>query len=193
MPTGTESDPVEVRAIIVGMGGEAEEDGVTTISFPHHQVHEGLTFLGSASFADVADDGTAALLLRTGGKDVHATFDAACGGDARIKLYEDTTPTANGTAVTLFNLFRRHPNTAQSTLYHTPTVPGGNEGTQIETRLLPGGRGPQSSGDSLVLRQGTEWILKPASVYYLLATNISGNTKDISLSVQFYEFDEEIE
>ena len=190
MASGSASDPVQVRAVLIGTADDASEDGITITSIEHQRVHEGVTYSGSIFFADVANDASKALLLRTGGKDCHSIFGIEGGGDTRFRLYEGAVPSANGTAVTLYNLFRRSPNTPESTLYHTPTVGGGSEGTLLLDKLIPGGNGPQSGGGTL--RRGTEWILKPATVYYILATNISGNTKDMSLELEFYEHDEVI-
>jgi hypothetical protein len=183
------SEPVEVRCIIIGTESGITEDGLPIVDIVHERVHRGVTFECSKSFLDVGNNNSIAFLIRTGGKDVHFTFIVGSGGDALVKLYEDTVPTSNGTQVPLLNLFRRSTRIAETTVYHTPTVGGGSEGTNLIDLLNPGGSGPQAGGGTF--RRETEWIFKPASVYYLLITNVSGNTKDMSIGIQFYEYDED--
>lgn len=188
MPTGSINDPVEVRARIIGASGTAANEGLATVDIVHERVHDGEMFVASVRFEDVANGGSFAMLIRTGGKDVHMAIALQAGGEAFFDVYEGTSPTANGTQLTAFNAFRRHTNTALTTVYHTPTVGGGNEGTAIFRGFAPGGSGPNAGGGSI--RRNTEWIFKPATVYYILITNDSGQTHDYGLAVEFYEHDE---
>jgi hypothetical protein len=190
MPTGTESDPVEVRVSIVDVGGDITEEGVPVIDAVHNRVHSGQVFNASHRFDSVGNDASVSVLIRTGGKDVHFSLVAQAGGDAFITIYEGATPTANGTSIPTYNNFRRSPNVCATTFFHTPTVGGGSEGTAIFNGFTPGGSGPKAGGGEA--RSAAEWILKPATVYYIVITNKSGNTKSYSVAMEFYEEDEPI-
>lgn len=179
------TEPVEVRSRIIGQEDESREDGLVTSSVHHDRVHEGRTFFISHYFGEIANSGTISMLMRTGSEFVYAIGTVNCGGNALVYLYEDTVPSDNGTQGEPLNMNRNSSNAAETECYVSPTVPGGSEGLQLLVDLLPGGEGPLAGGGTY--RPDTEWVLKPASVYYIMATNISGNTQPMHAGVQFSE------
>ena len=163
---------------------------ITTISEPHRLAHDGMMFHFTHLHSAVVNGGTEDLLFKVpAGAYPHLNTMRvnAGGGDLNIYLYEGTTVSADGTAVTVHNTNRNSSNTADTPVYHTPTVTG--VGTEIHHQWLPpSATGAGQTHDGVTdAQQGEEWILAPSTNYMLRVENNSGNTIDIWVEVLFYE------
>lgn len=178
------------EVLLVGSDGnllvDEVDNALVTVDFPHHEVHEGNTFLAfwkSPDGSDVADNAAFGLYLQLTSKTAHFTFDVAGGGDTEVALWENATFSATGTVATPYNLNRM---SAKATTVGVRTGPTLVTGTLIENFLEPGGTGPsQSSGG--VGRRGTEWILRTGTAYYLQGINRAGSAQPASAMAQWYE------
>ena len=99
------------------------------ISEIHAQIHEGQFFTSTVVDTSVADSGTLEILMLTNGSVPHARFTAQSGGNSRLEIFEDTTVSANGSALVAQNRNRLSANTATALVYSGPTVTG--DGTKI--------------------------------------------------------------
>jgi len=166
---GDGADPVAGSAII-------------TISYPHHEIHDGEMFEVTHYIAALADD--AALIIGTPdpiGVEAHFTFSGQCGGDALLELIEGATPSV-GVAKVVRNMNRNVADGFNATV--GPTLAGGT--VVAGPVLLPGGTGGNAGGGSLGTRPGLEWITDPTEHYAVRLTNISGSAKPASVAVNFY-------
>ena len=152
------------------------------IQFEHHEVHDGAMHCLCRSNAALGNGSSDELRVAVGAKELHVTFMMAAGGDGTGYLYETTTKTAN-TAVTPYCMNRNYENTLLTTATHTPG--GSGDGTNLWTEFLPGGAGPKAGGGQV--RQGTEWVLKPDTVYLFRFTNSAGSTKPYTFCGEMYE------
>ena len=181
-----------VAAVLVDENNRSFEidekvSAITTISVPHHEIHEGEMFISSyksAEGADVADDGTLALLIRTSTKVCHFVFTATGGGDTEVELLENPTVSDAGTGLSEINLNRGSSETPGATTFHTPSITGG---TLLFNTLVVGGQKNAASGGSL--RPDVEWNLKTNEDYVVRATNRAGNAKPMSIIFEWYEED----
>lgn len=185
MPSGNQDDPVDVRSKLVGANGVAAEYGITVRNIISQRVAEGNVYVVAKVFPAVGNNNSVSVLIRTGGVPFALIMKACSGGDAYVYFYEDTIPTNNGTLLTVANMYRQSSNSIQAQFFHTPTVPGGNEGTLLIEDFSPGGSGPLSPGSGLI--EDTAWILKPAAVYWYAVTNTAGTAQDIAIRFQAIE------
>jgi hypothetical protein len=159
-----------------------------TISAPHENVHQGITFQASYKSPDgapVADDGSVIFLVIVGTRKPNITFRAAAGGDAEVLFYEGTQVSDNGTPLQSHNMKRTGTMTPSTAVYVGPTV--SENGLLIHNSYLPGGLRQQATGGEG--RSNTEWILKPSTNYIIQAINRSGGGTPMSLVAQWYEED----
>lgn len=158
-----------------------------TISVVHHEVHEGNMFRSCCIQSGLADDSALNMLVIAGsGKEVHAFFDGALGGDGWFYLYENTTVTSNGLLVPSNCMNRFVSGTAKTQVYCGPVVTSSM--TPLCAAAIPGGTRQQAVGAQM--RANTEWVLNGVSgtVNYLARIiNVAGAVKDASLGVEFYE------
>jgi hypothetical protein len=110
-------------------------------------------------------------------------------GDIDFVAYEDTTVSANGSALTLQNVNRTSSNTPSLALYASPTVT--DPGTQIfELWVPPTTTGTGQSANGIAgIGQGSEWILNDDRNYLVRITNNSGVSVDWSYEFSWYEID----
>lgn len=162
-PAGT---PTSVLAEIDNVG-----PWLVTVDSAHHEVHEGEMFSAWYYNASVANNGTAMLLISVGaGIYPHATFAASCGEAYIFEVFEGTTTSAAGTAVTNINTNRNSLKVSGLTVTHTPTVTAA--GTAIACPVVVGsasGNGNQTATSRAVL----ERVLKPSTVYLARVTSHS--------------------
>lgn len=153
----------------------------------HVKVHEGEMFSVSHRFTGIANNGTADLRVTVGASEpAHVKWNISSGGKIYIDIYEETTFTNLGTAVTPQNMNRLSSNTPDTTFGHTPTV------NAIGTSRYESVSGSNSNpvvraGESI--RQHVEWVLAPTKNYLLRVTNKSGSLQDIGVAIEFYEDD----
>lgn len=160
---------------------------VKSIDYAHAKVHAGDFYTVSHLSTAVANGASLDILIITGSTyQLHSNFVVSAGGDAYFYIYEATTVSANGTALTPYNNLRSSSNAAEADFYYGPTVTG--VGTQLYVDFLAGGgffgAGGVSGGP---IRAGTELDLKTSTNYLLRLTNTSGGSQDLSFGMGFYE------
>lgn len=188
--------PVELTVNVQGSGGSSPgplkllADEITgalaTISTVHHEVHDGETFQSSWKSPDaspIADDATVTMLLATGARYPHLTFETAAGGDAEVRLYKNPTVTHAGTVNPTHNMNDPSSRTSTVTVSMMPTIDTVGELKHIH--FLPGGMGGNSPGGTI--RPETEWILDVNSLYMIQMINRANSAQPISLVAQWYE------
>lgn len=192
-PSGVEDNPVYVTGdVVIGgedgdaFGREETTGALVAILVPHHEIHEGETYLVSYKTPDgapLADDGTIAFAVTVAAShEAHMLASGANGGDMEGELREGVTWTG-GTAMNIFNKKRSASGGATVTVVRDPTVTG--PGTLIENEFVPGGSGPRAVGGAG--GQRAEWILAPGQTYLFRITNRAGNNQPASLSLEWYE------
>jgi hypothetical protein len=158
-----------------------------TIDSAHAKVHEGKYFTHSSLHLSVGSNANVDHLIVVGANAVHASFALAGFGDAYFYLYEGTVTSINGTPAPSFNNNRSSANVPTVNLYDAPTIT--TIGTQLAATLLIGGAGGNAVGgkDGGPVRTGGEIILAANTKYLFRFTNKSGQTRDFSLSIGWYE------
>lgn len=154
------------------------------ITYEHDQVHKGHYFSGGVYNASVADGATVELLLQISSTSTfHAKITVAAGGDSTIQIYEGTTFSSAGSAVTMSNHNRSSATSFAGTVTLTPTVT--LDGSQINgTGYVAAGSKHSASGGDFGF--GSEFILAKSTNYLLRATNNSGGAAKIGVYVEGY-------
>lgn len=168
---------------------DAHSGAQIMIDTVHARVHEGMFFSASYKTPDgspLADDATLVFLVKVGAtNDAHIVWDAASGGEGQIQFFEGPDVSADGTPLLEANMNRGSSGVAEVTTFHTPTIGGGGNGTELLDMLLPGGTHPRAQGS--VARPGTEWVLAKSTNYLLIITNRAGSAQQVSAHLQWYE------
>lgn len=156
-----------------------------SIDYTHHKVHEGKFFSGAYYNSSVANGATIEILIQVGSTSTfHMKFAATAGGDSTVQLYEGTTFSAAGTAVTMSNHNRASANSFSGTITHTPTLT--LAGTQINgTGYVTGGDKHTGSGGEFGFNN--EFVLSKSTNYLLRLTNNSGSAVKACLAVEGYQ------
>jgi len=163
----------------------------TVIQEEHRMIHDGFMFHLSGKVTGMVDTNVDDYLIIVGDEEAHLD-DIVIGagrGDIDILMYEGTTVSANGSALTPFNQNRESANTPNSAVYTGPTVTG--VGTLIHTAWLP----PTGTGTGLSANgvagpsNGEEWMLAPNTNYLIRITNNSGATIAYRYEFRWYELD----
>lgn len=154
----------------------------------HHEVHEGEMFHAAYTNGSVANGASLDMMLTTGAKEAHTSWEEVAGGLVTVYLYEGVTTSAEGTAVTAYNMHRGKVNTPTGTVTHTPTVTATGTTALINGRILPGGTSPQTRVGGGI-RSGSEWILEPSTKYLMRVTNGSGAAIAVNVVLEWYEED----
>ena len=163
-------------------------NGQVVISFPHHEVHDGDTFIAcykSPEGTDIEDDASLDIVLVPArATALHFTFAVAAAGDAEFFIYEGSN-TDIGTAIPTYNLNRVSGKISNLFIKHTPSITA--VGTMLCNVFLPGGTKNQANGGST--RQDTEYILAPLTKYLFRLTNRAGSAKVLGWNFSWYEKD----
>lgn len=180
------------RSIYTKLTDGSDEAGVDSTSLhiidnPHRACHEKLHYFCEYTDEDWDNNDYADLRIKNGTSyDLHFLFSIFPEVMGRIYMYEGTTYTADGTAVSQINNNRNTPlGVASSNAYHTPTID--TLGTVlIDGRYIAAGvrnRGTGSSGNTreeLILKQDTDYLVR--------VQNVSGNNNMfISMLFEWYE------
>jgi len=153
----------------------------------HHEVHEGEMFHASHTNGSVSNGAKVDMLLVTGAAvETHVSWEVFAGGQVTVYLYEGATTSANGTAITVYNMKRNSLNAPDGVVTHTPTVTATGTTALVNGRILPGGTSPTTRVGGGI-RSGAEWILKPGTKYLMRITNTSGGTIAINVALEWYE------
>lgn len=185
--TGPLTD-TELRATPVPISGpltdaELRASSVITIIHEHQKVHEGRYFSGGVYNAALADTASIEILIQTGDQAFHTKLEASASGDTLIYIFEDTTFSAAGTAVTMSNHNRDSVKAFDGTVTHTPTLT--TDGTQLNgvSFIAAGTKHTGGGGD---FGFSNEYILAPNTDYLFRITNVSGGAIKIAASVEGY-------
>jgi hypothetical protein len=166
---------------------------VTTMPHLHRVGHDGFLYHASGKVTGMVDTNVDDFLIVTpASPEVNfSSVGLKVGeGDVDIQVYEDTTVSAAGSALTELNTNRNSSNTPGTVLTFGPTVTG--VGTLIHTDWIPPtatGIGATPGGASTIGGKGEEWILKPSSNYMIRITNNSGATIAYQWEMAWYEPD----
>jgi hypothetical protein len=189
--TEIDTDVYAETVALGGPNGSFTQDRVTgaltTIDYPHHEIHDGGDFLVSYKSPDanpIADDATINLIITTRSRYAHMVFRSASGGDMEVELLDGPTVTAgSGNAMTAFNKNRASTRAATVGVRRDMTIT--DDGTRIENELMPGGTGGASIGGAS--EQRPEWVLNISTVYAFRITNRAGNAQPMSIAIEWYE------
>lgn len=152
----------------------------------HHEAHEGEMFHASQVWASVSNGASVEMALALGAThDAHVTWDVVAGGQVFVQMWEAPTYASLGTAVPAWNMNRTFTNTATAVLYGAPTITATGAITLVQ-RILPGGTSNQTRVGGGI-RQGTEWILAPETVYLMRITNQAGTAVPVNVAAEWYE------
>jgi len=159
-------------------------DAIISIDPIHHLIHEGKFFGTHMYDIAVSNNGKLEMYIATGSSPMHVRVTGIAGGFGTLEIFEGSTVSSTGSALTIANRNRLSSNTPDCTVYSGPTVTG--DGTTIYRTLTTGGTGPQSTGG--VSGSGyEEYIFNPSEVYLVRITNMAGNNQPLSLELNFYE------
>lgn len=172
-----------------------DKDGVSYIvssdkAFPvidvnHLRLHEGRAFYAYKLYPDAAKLAAGAsidiAIAWASGIKPHLVYDANCGGDAEIFLYENAVVTG-GTALSSFARNRTVATTSASAILLNPTVT--SVGTLLEAEFIAGGTGKKSGGG---IAGTAEQILAPLTTYLFRLTNVNGTDHMAYLHLEWYE------
>jgi len=163
---------------------DSKVDAPVTITTPHHMTHEGKYFIASRYFVSVDAAAYAILRLLVGAnKELHATVSVAAAAQGNFYIFEGSTYTENGTAVTIHDKNRTTANASDALCYHTPTVEAYIG--PLYKGLIPGGSKQRAIGS--VRTNGEEWIFKKSTDYLFRFFNSSEAACAVSIEVEFYE------
>jgi hypothetical protein len=172
-----------------------DKDGVSYIAssdkpFPnidvnHLRLHEGRAFYAYKLYPNsaqlVAGASIDIAVAWASGIKPHLVYDANCGGDAELYLYEGASVTG-GTALSSFTRNRTITSTSASAILLNPTVT--SLGTLLEAEFIAGGTGKKSGGGIV---STTEQILAPLTTYLFRLTNVNGTDHMAYLHLEWYE------
>jgi hypothetical protein len=149
----------------------------------HHLIHHGLRFTASRSAA-IGDGQSVEYLIRCANvsKEFHMQVIAANSRACTIFFFENPTVVAEGTPVTVLNRNRDSAESANITLFHTPTL--GGDGTALQTEQVGTTGGSAIPG---VQRDTDEWNLKANEDYLVRLTNAGGGAGTATVRFEWYE------
>lgn len=172
---------------ILGLPTDDITGALIVAELEHTKVHSGEMFSVSHRFAAVANNGTADLRITVGASEpAHIKWNISSGGKIYLDIYEETTFTNLGAAVTPQNMNRLSSNTPDTTFGHTPTV--NVIGISRYENVFGSNSNPVARAGE-VIRQPVEWLLAPTKNYLIRVTNKSGADRDIGITLEFYEDD----
>lgn len=161
---------------------------IETIDAAHQHVHEGIFYNSFNINLSVAAGATEEWLLFTGNVYSHTAYTIKAGGDAFFRFYEGVSVSTSGTQKTLSNNNRNSGNTSSNKFFSNSAI--STSGTTIAEGFVVGGTGDTTSfgGEAgAFARGGTEWLLKPNTIYGFRCLNNSGAVQPMSINVGFYE------
>lgn len=151
----------------------------------HLRLHEGYAFYVYKLYPYVdklpADSSMSFAIAWAGGVTPHMQLQAACAGNAELRLFEGATVTG-GTSFTALNRRRDSLTTSQSAVLVNPTVTA--TGLEIDAQIIPGGSGKKAGGGS---QDTFQYVLKPLTTYLFMLKNTNGVAHEAELLVSWYE------
>lgn len=148
----------------------------------HTEIHEG-TMFSVCNVTDLTSSGNMTFLLITPNSTnglIHIVFDVETESEAEYQLWENSTISNNGTAVTPINRNRSIATTAATKVFYTPTIT--SLGATLCTKHWGSGKGV-GGGD----RSIEEWVLKANTNYIIRVTNFTVNANHATLEMVWYQ------
>ena len=169
------------RVLLVDRSGNHitnDHGGVVTVTYLHHLLHGGLLF-NVTNGVELDDTEVYEYLIQTNSVPVHFLFSVEGSGEANLTIYEGTTFSGAGTAVTPINVNRTSALTMDSTITHTPTL------TTDEALIAMHhfGAGKKIGGGAT---SSSEFILASDEDYLFRITSEADNN-DIDIELLMYE------
>ena len=156
-----------------------------TLDVNHLRLHEGRAFYAYAFYpysAMLAAGASINIAVAWAtGKTPHLIYEANCGGDAEVYMYENAVVTG-GTSLTAFNRNRTSATTSASALLLNPTVT--STGTLLDAQFIPGGVGKKAGGGDAY---ASEQVLSSLTTYLFRLTNVNGTDHMAHLYLEWYE------
>lgn len=139
---------------------------LTTIDYPHHEIHEGNTWAFHYENLTPASGVSVYLHIKTGASSPHMVLEfEAVGGTLAINISEGATVATAGTVIAMNNRNRNYTTTLSTLVAYTGST-FTTVGTVIATRCLLATASAQAKTSSAI-REGGERILKPNTDYVI--------------------------
>lgn len=189
MPPSTQHLLDRILAFMRGeyVGGELQtsryidqsSDAFVVLSSDQKHIHSGEVFMVSGQADLNTDDTLDILFVSSPLVTTHLTFQIRATVETNLVLYEGTTVSDNGSAVSITNHNRQSINVPKTKAYSGPTVT--DEGTQLLE--LHFGSGQQTGGHSMHDNE----IILAKDTNYLLRVTSEANSNDIGFQSHWYE------
>lgn len=167
-----------------GRESTVNANALSIINVEHTRVHEGLSFGFHHEFTGVSGSATRNILINThSDEELHILFNISSNESCQIELFENTTVSDNGNALTANNKKRSSNIAPQSSIFHSATVSSAGTRIDLET-IYGGGVGAGTFGGTHDF--ASEWVLNGGLSYLLRLTNISSSTARITANGDFY-------
>lgn len=156
-----------------------------TIDIGHHEIHCGdmITLYDNVDLGNAAVRDILIIVPNPAITTKRYHFDITIDSESETdyKLYEGTTVSNAGTALTAYNRNRQDPTVAENEVlyYHTPTVTA--VGALIDGNHWGAGRGVGG-----VVRSQNEWVFKNNVSYLVRITNATATNNQISTHISYY-------
>jgi len=157
---------------------------LTEIDAVHRRIHDGVHFESSdlSTGINIATPKRFLIITPNTTTRAHLIFDVETQPGSTVEFFEDTTVTANGTALAANNSKRDSATVATLQVFEDPTVTA--DGTLLFIkRSGTGVAGGRVVGD---VSHDNEFILKQNANYQLKVTVLANNT-DVSTDISWYE------
>lgn len=156
-----------------------------TLDVNHLRLHEGRAFyaykLYPYSSMLAAGSSINIAVAFASGITPHIIYDANCGGDAEVYLYEGASVTG-GSSFTAKSRNRTTAITSQSAILINPTV--NSTGTELDAQFIAGGVGKKAGGGDAY---ASEQVFSPLTTYLFRLTNVNGTSHMAHLYLEWYE------
>lgn len=163
------------------IGVDKATRSIQIVDYAHHEIHEGDHYF-IKGWMDLTNAQVFDFLATTPNtlKWAHMIVAFSSEAESHITIYEGTTTSADGTAVTAVNRDRNSTNTAALVVTHTPTVT--NVGTQIASYKM--GSMQKAGGE---VRGNNELVLKQNTKYLIRITNDTALNNWLDYLADWYE------
>ena len=161
-----------------------------TIDVVHQKVHEGISYTVNYLEKSLESNGYMRLHVKTGSRSAHILMQVEGEGKLYFRTFSTPTVTVDGTApgtttsdkLTLFNRCGSCDNGNTTQVFYDPTFTGG---AMRGNRVFPFGTGGTAVGGQDLSR--VESIFHPNSSYIIEVQNVSGQTRDVGIVLDWYE------
>jgi len=171
---------------------DALTNDLVVITQDHHGIHQKIAFTVAHKFANIASAGTAFIYFVTpaitsGLVHFKPSLLTSDGPNVDVEMYEGGTVAANGTGLTPVNRHRYNAvaSAMVDTFFHTPTTPSPT--LKIDSDFLGGGTGVGISKTGAGSMTDTEFVLVPATKYFIKVVNNGAGTVNVHLKLFWYE------